>query len=261
MDRASLMTLLDRVQHGDVPAADAAALIASSAVLQVGDDAQVDGHRALRIGLPEVVFGEGKTADQCARIAAELDRLGHPVLVTRLSADKAEAVGRAVPEGRYDPLSRTFARRRGNDPHPVRGPITILCAGTSDVPYAEEAAITVETIGQPVERLYDVGVAGLHRVLQRLDVLRRAGVCIVVAGMEGALPSVIGGLVAVPVIAVPAPVGYGAGAGGYAALLGMLNSCSPNVTVVNIGNGFGAAYSAALANRIGPAPFPPRTGG
>lgn len=247
------MELLGRVQSGQIDLAAAARDIATGAVVQLGVDSRIDAHRAMRVGLPEVVFGEGKTAEQCARIAAELDRLGHPVLVTRLDAAKAPPVVAAVPEGKYDPVSRTFARRRGDDPHPVRGPIAVLCAGTSDVPYAEEAAVTVETVGQPVERLYDVGVAGLHRLLQKVEVLRRAGVVIVVAGMEGALPSVVGGLVDVPVIAVPAPVGYGAGAGGYSALLGMLNSCSPNVTVVNIGNGFGAGYAAALANRIGPA--------
>jgi hypothetical protein len=253
VDRPALIELLGRVKSGDVDPTVAAKQISSSSVVELDAHARVDGHRALRVGLPEVVYGEGKTAEQCARIAAEIDRLGHPVLVTRLDPSKADLVVQAVPAGRYDPVSRTFARRRGDDPHPLRGPIAILCAGTSDVPYAEEAAVTAETVGQPVERLYDVGVAGLHRLLQKVDVLRRAGVVVVVAGMEGALPSVVGGLVDVPVIAVPAPVGYGAGAGGYSALLGMLNSCSPNVTVVNIGNGFGAAYVAALANRIGPA--------
>ncbi len=254
MVRATLMQLLAQVRSGTLaPEAAARSIVAEAQ--PIGADARVDGHRALRIGLPEVVFAEGKTAEQCARIAAEIDRLEHAVLVTRLAPEKAELVAKAVPNGRYDPVSRTFALRRGDDPHPLRGPVAIICAGTSDVPWAQEAAITLETIGQPVERLFDVGVAGLHRLLGQLPVLRRAGVCIVVAGMEGALPSVVGGLVDVPVIAVPAPVGYGAGAGGYAALLGMLNSCSPNVTVVNIGNGFGAAYTAALANRIGP----PRT--
>jgi len=246
------MTLLNRVKAGELAPSEAAGAIAASAGGPLGSDLNVDGHRAIRVGIPEVVFGEGKTAGQCARMAAELDRLGHSVLVTRLSADKADAVSAAVPAGRYDATSRTFARRRGDDPHPLRGPVAVICAGTSDVPVAEEAAITLETIGQPVERVYDVGVAGLHRLLSRLDVIRRAGVCIVAAGMEGALPSVVGGLVDVPVVAVPTPVGYGTGAGGYAALLAMLNSCSPNVSVVNIGNGFGAAFVAALANRVGP---------
>ena len=255
MNHEGLLALLRQVERGEVTASAAASQVTELAVRHVGTDARVDGLRALRSGLPEVVYGESKTAEQCARIAAELDRLGHPVLVTRLSEEKAAAVKLAVPEGTYHPTCRLFARARAPDSHALRGPIAVLCAGTSDLPYAEEAAVTVETIGQPVERLFDVGVAGLHRLLERVDVIRRAGVCIVVAGMEGALPTVVGGLVSVPVIAVPAPVGYGAGQGGFAALLGMLNSCAPNVVVVNIGNGFGAAYTAALANRVGP----PRT--
>lgn len=246
------MSVLARVRSGELAPSDAAGQIASVSGTPSAIDLHVDGQRALRTGLPEVVFGEGKTAEQCARMAAEIDRLNHAVLVTRLSADKAEEVSRAVPQGKYDPISRTFARRRGDDPHPLKGPVAVVCAGTSDVPVAEEAAVTLETIGQPVERVFDVGVAGLHRLLGRVDVLRRAGVIIVAAGMEGALPSVVGGLVDVPVIAVPTPVGYGAGEGGFVALFAMLNSCSPNVSVVNIGNGFGAAFVAALANRAGP---------
>lgn len=256
MDRTVLFQLLERVASGDISADAAVSEIGSLLPREVEDYARLDVHRPARTGLPEAVFAEGKTADQCARIAAELDALGHPVLVTRLDASKAEAVMRAVPDGRYHPEARIFAKRRGDDPHPLKGPVVVVCAGTSDLPVAEEAAITLETLGQPVERLNDVGVAGIHRLLARVDVLRRAGVVIVAAGMEGALPSVVGGLVSVPVIALPTPVGYGSGAGGYAALLGMLNSCSPNVTVVNVGNGFGAACVAALANRAGP----PRNG-
>lgn len=252
VDRAALIQLLDRVRAGEVEPASAATEIASLGVRHLGHDARVDGTRPLRVGLPEAVFGEGKTAEQCARIAAEIDRLGHPVLVTRLEAGKAAAVCEAVPEGRYHAQGRIFARARPLDTGPLRGPVAVLAAGTSDVGVAEEAAVTVETVGQPVQRYYDVGVAGLHRLLDRIDVIRQAGVCIVCAGMEGALPTVVGGLVSVPVIAVPTPVGYGAGAGGYAALLGMLNSCAPNVSVVNIGNGFGAACVALLANRITP---------
>jgi len=251
MNRTALRELLEKVQAGEVRARQAAETIESMAVREVGDFAQVDGHRAMRTGLPEVVYGEGKTGAQCARIAAELDRLGHPVLVTRLDAAKAKAVRRAVPAGTWHPQARLFARRRGVDPEPLRGPVAVVCAGTSDIPVAEEAAVTVETIGQPVERLYDVGVAGIHRLLTRVPALRGAGACVVVAGMEGALPTVVGGLVGVPVVAVPTAVGYGASLGGLAALLGMLNSCAPNVAVVNIGNGFGAGCFAALANRIG----------
>jgi NCAIR mutase (PurE)-related protein len=252
LDRTQLFELLTRVSAGEVDPEAAAKEISSLTIRQVGNHTQIDGLRALRTGLPEVVYGESKTAEQCAAIASEIDRIGHPVLVTRLDASKAEAVCAAVPEGTYHPLCRVFARARQPDPNPLRGPVAVLAAGTSDLPYAEEAAVTLETIGQPVDRIYDVGVAGLHRLTSRLPQIRRAGVCIVVAGMEGALPTVVGGLVAVPVIAVPAPVGYGASAGGYAALFGMLSSCSPNVTVVNIGNGFGAAYTAALANRLTP---------
>lgn len=252
MDRRALLELFTRLQEGRMSPEEAAREVGSLSTRELGF-ARVDAHRALRVGMPEVVYGESKTAEECARIAAEIDRLGHAVLVTRLDPPKAEAVVAAVPGGAYHPRARLFAKRRGDDVHPLRGPVAVICAGTSDLPWAEEAALTLETIGQPVERLYDVGVAGLHRLLEKVEVLRRAGVCIVVAGMEGALPSVVGGLVGVPVVAVPAPIGYGASAGGYAALFGMLGSCSPNVTVVNIGNGFGAAYVAALANRTGPA--------
>jgi hypothetical protein len=252
MDQRHLLELLAEVREGRRDVAAAAEAIREATTRDLGF-AKVDGQRALRVGMPEVGYGEGKTAEECARIAAELDRLGQPVLVTRLDAHKAGAVLEAVPEGRYHDRARIFSRPRGEDVHPVRGPVAVLCAGTSDLPYAEEAALTVEAIGQPVERLYDVGVAGLHRLLSRMDVLRRAGVVVCVAGMEGALPSVVGGLVGVPVIAVPAPVGYGASFGGLSALLGMLNSCSSNVVVVNIGNGFGAGYFAALTNRVGPA--------
>lgn len=252
MDVAALLDLLRKVQAGSTPPEEAARSISALTTRPLDAFARVDADRALRVGFPEAVFGEGKTAEECARIAAELDSLGQPVLVTRLDAAKAEAVQVAVPEGTYHPRARVFARPRRADPHPLRGKVAVVCAGTSDLPVAEEAALTLETIGQPVERVYDVGVAGLHRLLEQLPKLREAGVCIVVAGMEGALPSVVGGLVPCPVVAVPTPVGYGAGAGGVAALLGMLTACSPNIAVVNIGNGFGAACFAALANRVGP---------
>lgn len=246
------MALLERVQDGTTPVDGAIAELGALSTKDLGF-ARVDAQRSVRVGFPEVVYGEGKTADECAQVAAELDRLGHAVLVTRIDAAKAEAISALVPGGTYHARARLFAKRRGDDIHPLRGPVAVLAAGTSDLPWAEEAAVTVETIGQPVSRVYDVGVAGLHRLLSKLDVIRQAGVCIVVAGMEGALPSVVGGLVDVPVVAVPAPVGYGMSAGGYAALAGMLGSCSSNVAVVNIGNGFGAGCFAALANRVGPA--------
>lgn len=252
MDQRALLDLLHEVQAGTIAPTQAADRLASLSTRALADYARVDGERVLRTGLPEAVYGESKTGEHCARIAAELDRVGQPVLVTRLDADKAPLVEAAVPGGRYHPICRVFSKPRGLDPHPLRGPVAVIAAGTSDLPVAEEAAVTLEAIGQPVERLYDVGVAGLHRLLERVDVIHRAGVCIVAAGMEGALPSVVGGLARTIVVAVPTPVGYGASFGGLSALLGMLNSCSPNVTVVNIGNGFGAACIAALANRIGP---------
>ena len=215
--------------------------------------ARLDHHRPLRTGLPEVVYGAGKTAEQIVAIVARLKLRGHPVLVTRLDAATFAACGRdldashAVP-GTYDALSRTW--RWAAEPPPVTGAGTIgvLCAGTSDLPVAEEAAITLELFGNRVERLADVGVAGLHRLVAHLPRLAAARALIVVAGMEGALPSVVGGLVRCPVIAVPTSVGYGASFGGLAALLGMLNSCAPGVTVVNIDNGFGAACAAHLIN-------------
>jgi len=216
--------------------------------------ARLDHHRLLRQGLPEVVYGAGKTAEQIVTIVARLKRHGHPVLVTRLDQDTARAcgtdldAGHEVP-GRYDALSRTWSWT----PLPVEprgeGLVVVACAGTSDLPVSEEAAITAEMFGNRVERLTDVGVAGLHRLLERADVLRRARVIIAVAGMEGALPSVIAGLVACPVVAVPTSVGYGASLGGLAALLAMLNSCAAGVTVVNIDNGFGAAVAATQINQ------------
>lgn len=251
MDRRSLMELLSRVRDGSTSPESAVESLGALATKDLGF-AKVDAQRAVRVGFPEVVYGESKTAEECARVASHLDKLGHAVLVTRIDAHKAEAVMAAVPGGTYHERARLFAKRRGDDVHPLRGPVAVLCAGTSDLPWAEEAAVTLETIGQPVERIYDVGVAGLHRLLDKLDLIRKAGVCIVVAGMEGALPSVVGGLVSVPVVAVPAPVGYGVSEGGYAALMGMLGSCSSNIAVVNIGNGFGAGCFAALANRVGP---------
>jgi hypothetical protein len=253
MDRTRLVELLEAVAAGRTPPAEAAAKLSTAAAAELGPWAKVDLQRSVRTGLPEIVYGESKTAEQCARIAHELDLAGEPVLVTRLDESKSAAVIEAVPGGRYHPSCRVFAKGRGPDRAALRGPVAVVAAGTSDLPWAEEAAVTLETIGQPVERFYDVGVAGLHRLLSRIEAIRRAGVVIVVAGMEGALASVVGGLVAVPVVAVPAPVGYGVALGGVAPLLGMLTACSPNVAVVNIGNGLGAACFAALANRTGPA--------
>ncbi len=217
--------------------------------------AQLDHHRPLRNGLPEVVFGAGKTAEQIVGIVARLKARGHPVLVTRLSREVQAACGRdldaghAVP-GTYHELARAWAWT----PAPVAitgaGTVGVVCAGTSDLPVAEEAALTLELFGNRVERIPDVGVAGLHRLLARTEALRSARVLVVVAGMEGALPSVVAGLVPTPVIAVPTSVGYGASFGGLAALLAMLNSCAAGVTVVNIDNGFGAACAAHQINHL-----------
>lgn len=215
--------------------------------------ARLDHHRPLRTGLPEVVFGSGKTAQQVAAIVARLKARAHPVLVTRLdpaayAACAAELdAGHPVP-GTWCALSRTWRWAPGPVQPTGAGTVAVLCAGTSDLPVAEEAAITLELFGNRVERVHDVGVAGLHRLLPHLPRLRAARALVVVAGMEGALPSVVAGLVRVPIVAVPTSVGYGASFGGLAALLAMLNSCAPGVTVVNIDNGFGAACAAHLIN-------------
>ena len=210
--------------------------------------AKVDHHRAIRKGFPEVVFGQGKTPQQVASIASALLASSDTLLVTRASPAAYDAV-RAGPasDAQYDELARTIAvdRRVGHVPIPG---VAVLCAGTADLPVANEAAITAEIIGCDVERIFDVGVAGLHRLLGYLPVLRKSTALVVVAGMEGALPSVVGGLVNTPIIAVPTSVGYGASFDGLAALLGMLNSCAPGVGVVNIDNGFGAGYLAATIN-------------
>ncbi len=196
--------------------------------------------------MPEVVFAQGKTGAQVAAIARKLAARG-PLLVTRLEPDKAAAARRAVKGAIYDPVSRTL--RRGRMDLPARGPVAVCCAGTSDVPVCEEAVVTLEVMGVEALRVYDVGVAGIHRLLARREELTRARAVVVAAGMEGALPSVVGGLVGRPVIGVPTSVGYGANLGGLAPLLTMLNSCAPNVTVVNVDNGFGAAFVAGLIAR------------
>jgi NCAIR mutase (PurE)-related protein len=219
-------------------------------VADIGE-AVVDHHRALRAGFPEVVLGEPKSAEQIARIAAELIRGGGNVLVTRVDAEKAAAVREQLPELEHRAAARCLVLEQEPVPRRGAGPIAVVTAGTADLPVAEEAALVAELAGSEVLRISDVGVAGVHRLLHRLDDLRRASVLVVVAGMEGALPSVIGGLVACPVIAVPTSVGYGASFAGITALLGMLSSCAAGVTVVNIDNGFGAGYAAALINRVG----------
>jgi NCAIR mutase (PurE)-related protein len=213
--------------------------------------AQVDTHRALRQGFPEVIFGAGKTPAQVAGIAAKLLKRGQRVLATRLAPEAARWLRRKFKAAVHHELARCVTI----DPKPLRkrsGSIAVVCAGTSDLPVAEEAAVTAEIMGNRVERVADVGVAGLHRLLGKLSVLQQAKVVVVVAGMEGALPSVVAGLVDKPVIAVPTSVGYGASFGGVAALLGMLNSCGSGVTVVNIDNGFGAGFAASQINALAP---------
>jgi NCAIR mutase (PurE)-related protein len=214
------------------------------------DFARIDHHRHLRRGFPEVIYWEGKTASQVLAIMARMAGQGERILVTRLSPAKARAVSKKFPQAHYHPLSRVLTlEKKPTTVQPGRGTILVISAGTSDIPVAEEALITARIMGNPVEHLYDLGVAGLHRLLAHQEKISLASVLIVVAGMEGALPSVVGGLVDRPVIAVPTSIGYGASFQGVAALLGMLNSCASGVAVVNIDNGFGAAYLATLINR------------
>lgn len=216
---------------------------------EVLEEAIIDHHRALRKGIPEVIFGEGKSTEQISRIVERMAAAGENVLVTRLSKDKASELLRRFPEAEYNPTARTLTLKLQEVREQGKGEIVVVSAGTSDLPVAEEAAVTAEMLGNRVGKLYDVGVAGIHRVLHHAERLMKANVLIVVAGMEGALPSVVAGLVSRPVIAVPTSVGYGASFGGLAALLAMLNSCASNVAVVNIDNGFGAGYIASLINR------------
>jgi hypothetical protein len=248
MDRDRLNALLESFARGELLRDELVEALARLPFELLGD-ARVDTHRALRNGVPEVVLGIGKSAEQIARIVAVLREAGGDVLVTRVTHEQASEVRAWIPEFEHDANARLLVLRQAPRVVRGRGLIAVVSAGTSDVPVAEEAALVAELFGNKVERIYDAGVAGLHRLLASLPALREASVVIAVAGMEGALASVVGGLVAVPVIAVPTSVGYGASFGGVAALLAMLNSCAANVTVVNIDNGFGAAYVASLINR------------
>jgi hypothetical protein len=246
MDEKGLRKLLGRLRRGDADVEEVVGALKGAPYEELAGFATLDHHRMLRVGMPEVVFAERKTAAQVAAIARNLAVRG-PLLVTRLDPGKAAPARRAVRGARYDPVSRTLSR--GRMELPVRGPVAICCAGTSDIPVCEEAAVTLEVMGVPAIRVYDVGVAGLHRLLARRGELDRAVAVIVAAGMEGALPSVVGGLVGKPIIGLPTSVGYGASLGGMAPLLTMLNSCAPNVSVVNIDNGFGAGFVAGLIAR------------
>jgi NCAIR mutase (PurE)-related protein len=247
-----LKTLLAEVAAGAVGADAAERRLLGALQARPFEDlgfARVDHHRSLRQGFPEVVLGLGKTPAQIAAIAAEIVGGGSTLLVTRATPEAYEAVKARVPAAVFHVEAAIIALRQ-KDVVPGRGRILIVAAGTSDLPVAEEAALTAELMGNDVERLYDVGVAGIHRLLGEQDRLRAARVIVVVAGMEGALPSVVSGLVNVPVVAVPTSVGYGASFGGIAALLGMLNSCASGVSVVNIDNGFGAGNIASLINHL-----------
>jgi pyridinium-3,5-biscarboxylic acid mononucleotide synthase len=248
LNEDTLRDLLARVQTGQASIDDALQSLKRLPFEDLGF-AKLDSHRALRKGFPEVVYCEGKRTEQVIAILQRMTQSPGPVLATRAAPGLFEAVHAAIPQMRYHDLARLIIY----DPQPLpkhAGLVLVVAAGTSDLPVAEEAALTAEVMGNHIERVYDVGVAGLHRLLAHADKLMEASVLIVVAGMEGALPSVVGGLVRRPVIAVPTSVGYGASFGGLAALLGMLNSCASGVTVVNIDNGFGAGYAASLINAV-----------
>ena len=247
MEIEKLKTLLEQVKDGKVAVDDALQSLRTLPFEDLGFS-KIDHHRQLRTGFPEVIFCEGKTVAHVKQISERILAAGHPLLATRATPDMYEAVKEVASEARYNALGRTITVSQSNETG--TSGILVVSAGTSDLPVAEEAAETAQMMGNQPERIYDVGVAGLHRLISNHEKLLTARVIIVVAGMEGALPSVVGGLVDCPVIAVPTSIGYGASFGGLAALLGMLNSCASGVTVVNIDNGFGAGYSASLINRL-----------
>jgi NCAIR mutase (PurE)-related protein len=251
MTPAELRTLLDAVGEGRVSAVDAHARLLVAMRDRPFEDlgfARVDHHRAIRQGFPEVILGLGKTPEQIASIALRIVERGQPLLVTRADELVASHVRSQIPQAEYHPLARAITVKR--EMTPGKGTIAIAAAGTSDLPVAEEAALTAELMGNQLARFYDIGVAGIHRVLSERTRLSTARVIVAVAGMEGALPSVIAGMVDVPVIAVPTSIGYGASFGGLAALLGMLNSCANGVAVVNIDNGYGAGCVASMINHL-----------
>jgi pyridinium-3,5-biscarboxylic acid mononucleotide synthase len=248
MDRAQIEALLNEVRTGSTGVAEALERLRNLPFEDLGF-AKVDHHRALRTGMPEVIFAESKTAAQVAAIFARMAKAGGNVLATRASREVFDAVRQAEPRAEYHETARAITLTQAQA-EAGKGTVGVVCAGTSDLPVAEEAAVTARLMGNTVELVADVGVAGIHRLLAQQQMLKSARVLVVCAGMEGALPTVVGGLVNAPVIAVPTSVGYGASLGGVAALLGMLNTCAPNVSVVNIDNGFGAACIASLINHL-----------
>jgi len=248
LNAESIRRLFEQVRRGKLSPDEAVERLRHLPFEDLGF-AKVDHHRALRAGMPEVILGENKTPAQVAEIFSRLARHGGNVLATRASKEQFAAVKKKVRKAEYRELARVIVLQRHHTKY-GKGMIAVVSAGTSDIPVAEEAVVTAEVMGNDVEHLFDVGVAGIHRLLAHRETLTRARVIIVCAGMEGALPSVVGGLVGVPVIAVPTSIGYGAAFKGVAALLGMMNSCASNVSVVNIDNGFGAGYVASLINRL-----------
>ncbi|MCW5981562.1 MAG: nickel pincer cofactor biosynthesis protein LarB [Bryobacteraceae bacterium] len=248
MDQDQLRQLLEMVRGGAVDVDEALDRLRHMPFEDLGF-AKVDHHRALRHGMPEVIFGHGKSPEQVLGIAGRLLERNKNLLATRLSPETAAMLRAEFPMAEYFPLSRAL-RVWGDRTIHGKGSIAVVCAGTSDIPVAEEAQVTAEVMGNEVDVVYDIGVAGIHRLMNNRERLVKARVVVVCAGMEGALPSAVGGLVSCPVIAVPTSVGYGASFNGLAALLGMLNSCASNVSVVNIDNGFGGGYVASLINRL-----------
>ncbi len=243
-----LERLLKDVKAGKIEIRDALVTLRGLPFEDIGY-ATIDHHRALRRGFPEVILGQGKSSEQIKAIIQRMSQQGDNVLVTRVSGRKGLAIQRSISEARYHPVPGIITLINHEVEVVGKGLILVTSAGTSDIPVAEEAALTAEMMGNQVERLYDVGISGIHRLLSKAELIQSANVIIVVAGMEGALPSVVGGLIDRPVIAVPTSVGYGASFGGIAALLAMLNSCAAGVSVVNIDNGFGAGYVASLINK------------
>ena len=243
MDAKALRSVLSRVKSGELALDEGVRALSGVAELPF---ATLDLDRPRRQGYPEVVYGAGKTAEQLVGIVERLSQEPSPVLVTRIDEERADALTSAFPEGEHIEIARAFVIRRKV---PKAGKVAVVCAGTSDLPVAEEAAITAELLGAQVVRIVDVGVAGIHRLLRRRKDISSCHAAVVCAGMEGALPTAVGGLVGIPIMAVPTSIGYGANLGGVAALLGMLNSCAPNVSVVNIDNGFGGGFYAALIAR------------